>query len=462
MFVGITNTPRDYAWGSHTAIASQLGRSPSGKPEAELWLGAHPGSPTQIVDPAADGVDGAADLVEWIAAAPETALGPELARTSMFIGTGQSGPVQSGTGQIGTGPDDAPHDVAARLPFLLKVLAAGGPLSLQAHPSPERARAGFDFENEAGVPLHAPDRNYKDRYHKPELIFALSDTFEALCGFRDPVEVRKIIAELRAIDVSTDDPQPAALDSLENRLTGPEPLHDVVDWLLRDGRGGDSGEVSWLVERVVALAAHAEFLAGGGAALSFAKEFETVRSLAASYPGDPGIVISLLTNRVTLRRGEVLYLPAGNIHAYLSGLGIELMAASDNVLRGGLTPKHIDVDELLEVLDFTPLPVPYLKPITSRHAPGVSVFRPDVPDFELVHIETDAVGAVAGDAPVMRQFTLTGPAIALCTAGGFLVAGAASSVALKRGESVYITPDEGMLTFAGAGEVFLATTGAAV
>ena len=168
--------------------------------------------------------------------------------------------------------------------------------------------------------------------------------------------------------------------------------------------------------------------------------------------------MSLLLNRVSLKRGEVLYLPAGNIHAYLSGFGVELMAASDNVLRGGLTPKHIDVDELLDVLDFTPLPVPYLLPEVI--APGVSVFRPDVPDFQLVHIEADAaeVADTAGavSVPPMRQVALAGPAIALCLNGGFLVAGESSSVTLKRGESVFITPEEGTVTFAGVGEVFLA------
>jgi mannose-6-phosphate isomerase len=136
-----------------------------------------------------------------------------------------------------------------------------------------------------------------------------------------------------------------------------------------------------------------------------------------------------------------------------------VMAASDNVLRGGLTPKHIDVDELLEVLDFTPLPVPYLAP--EVQADGVAVYRPAVPDFELAHISVPADDPAddAGPAGVpMRQVTITGPAIAVCTAGRFLVAGAGSSLSLARGEAVYITPDEGTLTFAGSGEVFLATT----
>ncbi|RNE59075.1 mannose-6-phosphate isomerase, class I [Cryobacterium tepidiphilum] len=425
MFVGITNTPRDYAWGSHLAIASLLGTPPSGKPEAELWLGAHPGSPAVITDPSA--VGGARHLAEWIAAEPERALGEARA-------------------------------AEGRLPFLLKLLAAAGPLSLQAHPSTDRARAGFDLENEAGLALDAPDRNYKDPFHKPELILALSDRFEALCGFRPADSVQRIVDELRALDATMDEPEPEPLDDLERHLAGTDGLRDTVDWLLRDGRGEDTGEVAWLVERVVALAGQAAFLAGGSAEIEFPAELATVESLAAAYPGDPGIVISLLLNRVSLRRGEVLYLPAGNIHAYLSGLGVELMAASDNVLRGGLTPKHIDVDELLEVLDFTPTPVPYLSPASSS-TPGVTVYQPDVPDFRLVHIEADAAAdGSAGSGVPMRQVALAGPAIAICTAGGFLVAGATSSVALKRGGAVYITPDEGTVTFAGAGEVFLATT----
>lgn len=448
MFVGITNSPRDYAWGSTTAIAGLLGYVPSGTAEAELWLGAHPGSPSLITDP--EQVGGHATLLDWIAAAPAQALGAVL------------------------GASVSPASpVPPRLPFLLKILAAAGPLSLQAHPSSERARIGFGLENAAGIPQGAADRNYRDPFHKPEVIFALSDTFEALCGFRELAEIRGILGELRALDVASENPQPGALDALERRLLGPDALRDSVDWLLRDGRGGDSGEVAWLVERVVALALSAAGLAESGAILDYPRELATVRDLARAYPGDPGIVISLLTNRVSLRRGEVLYLPAGNIHAYLSGLGVELMAASDNVLRGGLSPKHIDVDELLEVLDFTPLPVPYLPPVVS--SPGVSEYRPDVDDFALVHIAAEARSAAgagtgvavaaaadAGSASLaevpMRQFTLTGPAIAICTAGGFLVAGAGSSVALKRGESVYITPDEGCLTFAGVGEVFLATT----
>ncbi len=401
MFVRVTNTPRPYAWGSTTAIAELLGRVPSGQPEAELWLGAHSGSPSVILDPGQTG--GAADLAAWIAADPRTALGP-------FAESG-------------------------RLPFLLKILAADSPLSLQAHPTPEQAVAGFERENALGVPLDAPERNYKDAFPKPELIYALSRTFDALCGFRPVEEIRSVVLALLDADAQREDPQPQPLEDLLASLEADDPLADTVEWLISNGSG-----VPTLVDLVTSLAFD-------GNVAGHTAELETVRTLAAEYPGDPGIVISLLVNSVTLSTGESLYLPAGNIHAYLNGLGVELMAASDNVLRGGLTPKHIDVPELLGVLSFEPVPVPYLHP--SSPAAGLEVFTPDVPDFVLVR---------ANDSDLDASYALTGPAIAICTNGSVSLTGGTSSVVVGRGESVYVTPDEGELRFAGSGELFLATT----
>lgn len=379
MFVPITNTPRPYAWGSRTAIAELLGTTPSGQPEAELWLGAHPGSPSRIVHPSLTG--GALTLDEWIAADPAETLGPLAA--------------------------------SGRLPFLLKLLAADAPLSLQAHPTPEQAREGFERENAEGIPLDAPERNYKDAFAKPELIYALSDRFEALCGFR-------AVADFRGAIEALDDP---ALAPLLTRAASDADLPELVHWL---SDGGPS--VAALIERVSA-AANAP---------------ELVHRLARDYPGDPGIVISMLLNHVVLARGEALFLPAGNIHAYLSGLGVELMTASDNVLRGGLTPKHVDVPELLKVLDFSVKPVPYLHP--SLPSSGVEVFAPDVADFVLVRFSGPG------------SYALDGPAVAVCTSGSVELSGA-SSVRLKKGEIVFVTPDEGNLTAAGDGELFLATTG---
>jgi mannose-6-phosphate isomerase len=408
MFLAITNTPRPYAWGSTSAIAELLGTTPSGGPEAELWLGAHPGSPSVILDPARAG--GASTLDEWIAADPATTLG-------RFADGG-------------------------RLPFLLKILAAAHPLSLQAHPTIDQARAGFARENAIGIPVDAADRNYKDAFPKPELIYALSERFDALCGFRPLAEVRELIELLLSIDAQTEDPQPEPLEDLLERLSpsassgaADASLRAVFEWLISSGSG-----VPTLVSLVTRLAP-----------LSADPALATAAALALEYPDDPGIVISLLLNRVTLTRGEALYLPAGNIHAYLDGLGVELMAASDNVLRGGLTPKHIDVPELLGVLDFTPVPVPYLRPVSpSSPSSGIEVFEPDVPDFVLVHVS--GTDLVAG-------YTLTGPGIAICTSGSVSIAGSVSSVTIARGESVYVTPDEASIRFTGTGELFLATTG---
>jgi mannose-6-phosphate isomerase len=372
MFVGITNTPRDYAWGSRTAIADVLGRQASGGPEAEYWLGTHPASPAL------------------------------LASNSTSLASVTS------------------------LPYLLKVLAAERPLSLQAHPNRKQAIAGFERENALGLPVDAAVRNYRDANHKPELIYALSDKFDALCGFRSAASTLALLRELG--------PDPLVTD-FAARFVDDSSIPEVFAWLLSGGPDVDS-----LVARVVELAG----------SLPDSREFATVGALSDAYPGDPGIVVSLLLNRETLTRGQVLYLPAGNIHAYLSGTGIELMAASDNVLRGGLTPKHVDVAELLAVLDFTPLPAPILE--AEHPVAGVSVFAPDVPDFQLVVVELPA-----GDAehrPV--AISLESDAIALCTSGRVVVRSASGGHDLAQGDAVYVSSDEKSLEFTGAGTIFIA------
>jgi len=373
MFVSLGNTPRDYAWGSRTAIAQLLAQEPSGGPEAEYWLGTHPGSPSRVLDPAAHG--GADTLSEL-----------------------------------------------TTLPFLLKVLAADAPLSLQAHPNLAQARAGFARENALGIPLDAPERNYRDALPKPELIYALSEEFAALCGFRPVAETRQVLGALG------DDP---LVLELVDRLADDSSLREVFAWLL-----ARSPEVSAVVERITELAVGRT-----------EPEFAVVARLAADYPRDPGIVVALLLNYVVLKPGQVLYLPAGNIHMYLDGVGIELMAASDNVLRGGLTPKHVDVPELLRVLDFAPVPVPILAP--ERPEAGLQVFQPDVPYFELAVVQPQA-GSV--------RFAPPGESILLCTDGALEVTGAVTKTRLARGGSAWVTADEGELLFTGTGTVFIATT----
>lgn len=407
MFVRIGNTPRDYAWGSTTAIPELLGTTPTGAPEAELWLGAHRGSPSIVLDPSQ--TSGAADLATWIERDPATTLGAGA------------------------------HGALLELPFLLKVLAAAGPLSLQAHPSLEQARAGFARENAEGIPLDSPARNYKDPLHKPEMIYPLSDTFDALCGFREPaVSVRLIEAFAEVADA--EGRRVARL--LVDRLSGAPAeagLRAATGWLL----GGDP-DVAELVRAVVRAARNEEWTVADP---ELATAVDTVRMLAAAFPGDPGIVLALLLNRTRLSRGEVLYLPAGNIHAYLRGVGIELMAASDNVMRGGLTTKHVDVAELLSILDFAPLTVTPMVP--DRSEPGVEAYRPDELDFALDVVELGEFAPAAG-------LTLGGPAIAICTDGALDLQGATGVIRLSRGEAVFITPDEVSLAVSGEGRAFVA------
>ncbi len=386
MFVGITNTPRDYAWGSRGAISALLGRPATTVLEAELWLGAHPGSPSRIVDPSHTG--GATDLAQWIAADPLAALGPE-------------------------GGD--------RLPFLLKVLAADSALSLQAHPNAEQAREGFARENAAGIPLDAPNRNYKDRYPKPEMIYALEDGFEALCGFRPMSEVRDVVEQLATTDLTS----PAQVARWLELCAGESP-RPAFEWLISRGDG-----VAELVERVVATTR-------GDA------RFELVQRLAAQHPGDPGILIALMLNRVTLSRGEALYLGAGVIHAYLRGIGVELMTASDNVLRGGLTPKHVDVAELLAIVEFRSSPVPYLVPATTHDA---AVFVPGPAGFELT-VLTGAQSLPADRAT-----------ISLCVHGDFQLSDAhGRTTMLTRGDAIFASPDARILSVEGTGTLFIATS----
>ncbi|WP_341954160.1 mannose-6-phosphate isomerase, class I [Salinibacterium sp. TMP30] len=391
MFVGITNSPRDYAWGSAGEISALLGTEPTGKPEAELWLGAHPGCPSVIADPFQTG--GAGDLNEWIQ--------------------------RSGAKILGDG--------VTQLPFLLKILAAGAPLSLQAHPTTKQAVEGYARENAAGVPLTASNRNYKDPSAKPELIVAVSETFEALCGFRAMADTRESIERLAELDAASTRPQPALFAEWLGFARDDSSLRSMFEWLI-----SAEHPVPELVERVTALAEAA------------GDEFALVRTLAGHYAGDPGVLIALMLNHVTLAKGQALFLPAGNIHAYLRGLGIELMAASDNVLRGGLTPKHVDVHELLSVLDFSASPVPYLRPVALGVA--VQVFRPPVRDFQLMVVE--------GDGSV----DISSAAIVLCISGEFAVEGAGGSATLARGGSVFVSADERHLEIRGAGQLFVAAT----
>jgi len=387
VLVALSNTPRDYAWGSPTLLADLEGRTPTGAPEAEVWFGDHPGSPALVLDGSGRTLD------EWLPAVARETGSPE------------------------------------RLPYLLKLLAAGAPLSIQVHPSKAQAVEGFAREEAAGVPRDAGSRNYKDDNHKPEVIVALSETFTALAGLRDIEQTRRLVAGLDGGD---------GVSELRARLAADDAsdaLRRAIGWALGEAA---PAQIAQIVEAAASVSDPA-----------FAAESALVRRLREAYPGDPGIVVALLMNLVELRRGEAIFVPAGVLHAYVSGLGVEIMAASDNVLRGGLTPKHIDVTELLGLVDFRPAAPPRLAPATT--ADGAELFAPGIADFTLAHV------GVSGAA---TRVELTGVSIAVGVAGEATVTGASgASVALAPGQAALATTDETPLRIEG-GEVFVAMPGA--
>lgn len=381
---------RPYAWGSHTVIAELQGRpAPTESPEAELWLGAHPGNPSTVA-----AKDGPVSLDKLIAGDPDGQLGSQVA--SAF------------------GP---------RLPFLLKVLAAEAPLSLQAHPSSEYARAAY-AKQEADPTL---PKNYTDPYHKPEMLVALTE-FSALCGFRSPQVSADVLASFAV----------PALDPVVASLRAGD-LRSAVEGLLT----WPSADRQTLIDMVVVASAAAV------AASEVNDDLALVLDLAAHYPGDPGVLVALLLNHVHLAPGEAIWMPAGNLHAYLHGAGVELMAASDNVLRGGLTPKRVDVAELLNVLRFEVLDDPILP--STPVAPGIVTWQVPIPDFALYRVDLD------GTLPPL-EIPARGPRIILGTDGDVYVGESVDGMPVEvvRGSAAYAPADAGPIKVAGNGQVFVA------
>jgi len=351
-----------------------------------LWLGAHPADPARLIVDS----DAPVSLLEVLDSDPG--------------------------GQLG---DGSVERFGSRLPFLLKLLAAEEPLSLQAHPSARQASEGFVREEALGLPLDSPIRNYKDPSHKPELVVALT-RFEALAGFRD---VRRTVALLGALRVPE-------LDPYLGLLAG-QPDSDGLRALFTTWITLPPTALLALLPRV--LDGCVGYLTDGeGNGREFVEEVRTALQLAEFYPGDAGVLASLLLNRITLEPGQGLYLTAGNLHAYLHGVGVEIMANSDNVLRGGLTPKHVDVPELLRVLDFGAASVPILE--AEPVGPFEWRYPTPAPEFALSRVEP-----TPGETAVLVP---GGPQILLCTAGGVRVECGDGGVDLSSGSSVWLSASD--------------------
>ncbi|WP_402377874.1 mannose-6-phosphate isomerase, class I [Isoptericola rhizosphaerae] len=390
----LDNSLRRYDWGSPTRIPALLGTVPDGRPVAELWLGAHHSAPSRA---------GGVPLHELVRSAPDAMLGRQV--------SDRFGP---------------------RLPFLLKILAADRALSLQVHPRPHLARAGFNRENRLGIAPGSPERSFHDDQHKPEMVVALTE-FDGLAGFRTPRTVLDLLAGL-------DGPLVAQMRTALETDRSPAGVRSAFTHLLSARTSAQCpGEVATTVEAV------RDRLASGSPS---ARADATVLALAEQHPGDPGVLASLLLNRVTLDPGEALFLPPGEVHAYLSGLAVEVMASSDNVLRAGLTTKRVDSEALLECASFAPRPPAVPERTTSGAQGGVHTYRAPVTEFALT------LADVAGGADLPGS----GPRVVLTLDGEVELHAAAvpRPTPLSRGGSVFVPHDAGALRVSGRGHVVCA------
>lgn len=389
----LKNTIQEYAWGSPSLIPSLLGTvNPEGVPKAEIWMGTHPKAPSSVINE-----NGETPLPGLIDDDPSAVLGVKVAER--FNG---------------------------QLPFLFKVLAAGQALSIQAHPNLSQARAGFERENKKGLPIDAWDRNYRDPNHKPEILCALTP-FWAMCGFR-PFD--EMLANLKFLSNTVLSKPYSELE----KKPGGRTLRRFFGSLL----SLDKDDAVTLVEAACRHTADQNDEA-----------YKWVEKLRLQQPGDIGAVCPLLLNTYRLEPGEAIFLDAGELHAYLEGLGVELMANSDNVLRGGLTAKHVDRSELLRTLTFKAQRVPILQ--GREEAPGIAVFDTPTEEFRLsrCHI-TDKKPLHAAEGRNVEIFIVTMGSCLLRT-------GNEDGMELSTGESVFIPAYAAPYTISGTATLFKAT-----
>ncbi|MDR1798390.1 MAG: mannose-6-phosphate isomerase, class I [Bifidobacteriaceae bacterium] len=390
----VDHVVRPYAWGSPTAIPDLLGLPQTGTPVAEVWLGAHSSGSARV---GRGEEDQGISLRDVIARDPATTLGdPE----------------------------------ATELPFLLKVLGVAHPLSLQVHPSPEQARLGFAREEAAGIPIDAQDRSYKDPYPKPEMLYALS-SFEALIGFRRPEVIRAALAPL----VSQSTLAGALLEALSG--TGREGLKRALAIALAGPEAGPEAITSFVqaCRRMV------------GQTTDDPAAYALPVTLAKRYPQDRALAVVLMMNHVSLAPGESVYLPAGVLHSYQRGLGVEVMAPSDNVLRAGFTPKHVDTEQVLEMVDFSnQVPV---RPAVVREG-AARVIRPPSGIFQLADIRMDGG---------TYESSFTGPRIALVLEGQLTAFTDYGVMHVSRGQGLFAMAAESPMSWRGQGRVMLVSPG---
>ncbi|NIE51377.1 mannose-6-phosphate isomerase [Pantoea dispersa] len=380
----LNNSLQNYAWGSKTALTELYGiENPQGLPMAELWMGAHPKSPSTVE------VNGVTRSLRDVINDDQVAtLGAAVAQRF------------------------------GELPFLFKVLCADQPLSIQVHPSKTAAEAGFARENAAGIPLSAAERNYKDANHKPELVYALTP-FQAMNGFRELPEIVSLLEPVAGA-------HPQIAHFLEN---------------------ASEAALAKLFATLLSLKDESKTRALGvlKSALN-AREgepWQTVKTIASDYPDDNGLFSPLLLNVITLQPGEAMFLFAETPHAYLKGVALEVMANSDNVLRAGLTPKFIDISELLANLKFEAKPAATL--LTQPQTQGDSLNFPiPVEDFAF------AIHTLSATPQTLAQHSA---ALLFCIEGQAVIEKAGQQLVLQPGESCFVAASESPVSAAGTGRL---------
>lgn len=383
----MANPVMAYAWGACDRISALRGLPPSSGPEAELWMGAHPRAASMLESP-----DGDERLDTLIAADPLTFVGPSVAK--------RFGP---------------------RLPFMLKVLAAAEPLSLQVHPDDALARERCAAEDSAGIDRDAPDRTYRDPYAKPEALVALSD-FQLFLGFRPQAEAISALTKLGIPRLSP------VIEALRGGLPTGEAFLRILSWPDDDREPLVSAVRSTCMKLDDDRAPWVAFLAD-------------------RYPHDPGVVGSVLLNYRRLRPGQAVFVAPGQVHAYIEGLGVEALGASDNVARAGLTPKHVALGELRAMLSVAPCPPEIISPVAR--ADGFEFWPAPRPEFSLARAAVDREPKPLGP----------GPGIVLCLEGKSEVRAADATIVLSSGESAFITAAGAPATVSGDGVIMRATAG---
>ncbi len=403
---------RPYAWGGSTAIPGLFGLPEAEGPVAEVWLGAH------LDDPALVSPVDVAPLLDLSQLYPSTVVPGDERETLADVVAADPG------GVLG---ESVAHRYANALPYLLKLVAPREPLSLQVHPNLAQARAGYEAEDAAGIARTARERSYRDRNHKPELAYALT-RFDALAGFRT---ARRIHEVLGGLDV----PLASRLDKVVTASGVAEAFRVLL-----------SGETRPSPEEVDAVA---QACARRSPERSPSPRADAVAArLGRLHRGDPGVVASLLLNPVTLSAGEALYIPAGMVHAYLSGVAVEIMAASDNVVRAGLTAKYVDVPELLRIVD--PQAAPPIRIAPERMSRALQTFYVPVDDFELSEIRLR-------DASVFEPIRTTGPRTLVCIEGAAQVLANGELAGVNAGQAVFVPDSDGPMSMRGFGHFVLAS-----